>query len=264
MGKRLIIGFVVVTAILITILVVVGQKESLPAAARNYMGCFERRDADCMMRYATDEEIKASGLTAKGLQQMLDTWVTPNLAGREASEVSYEGGMTNEWLGYEQHFRKSGMRLAFLRARFFLVDGQPKARILQPLVDLVLESYRPYDATFADETAYERLKADLPILKALPFDGYFEVGLLGASYPMPTRSPSYPSRYSSGSGMDMAVRVGAHYTWDTLLRNSWTEFQVAKKRWESPQYLVVNGKSVKVSGGKVWGVKTPAQPPKAP
>lgn len=217
MTNRLILGFTLVVAVLVGIVIVLGRKESVGEAMTNYMECFDKRDAECMLRYATEEEVMATGLTAKGLQQMLDTWVSPNLEGYTASQLT--PGNSSGFIESERHFRKPDMAMTHLRQPFFIVDGRPKTRILQPLVELVTGSYQPY-RTFMMEEGYTRLKADMPKLQALPMPGYVEIGNIGTY--VGSSSP-----FGSAS-LNMEPRVGKLHTWHSLLSVAWTQYSRSK------------------------------------
>lgn len=199
--------------ILVGVLLLAGRRESLANAANKYMACFEKRDAECMMRYATESEIKASNLTAHGLQQFLDGWVSPRMKGMILlnSDSGTVPGMEGLY-SRNSFYRLPHHRTAVLAQAFVTLDGSPRTRIMEPLIELIIGSCTAeYDqASLGTELFLKELRDHDRLLSGLSMPGYVELKITTA-----TPGPHVHGVPRSDRAA-MTIQYGRFWTWESV------------------------------------------------
>ena len=225
MSKRKVFGFLSVVALLVTAAVVLGGgKESLGDASSAYLACFDRRDAECMMRYATRAEIQATNLSTQGLQQLLDEWVSPYMKGSNPMPYEDRGMLAgNDHLYTERRFYRFPGEVTFtFSPQFFLEDGRPRTTIVSPLIEMMQNRLRkkPGPTSVGEAAVLKDLHdhSDLLIKGCVTLE--LTTGVTPAG-PLPVFGARGPQAVS--------VRAGDFYSWQQILHLTKKKYTAARE-----------------------------------
>lgn len=226
-----------------------GKGPDLNAAAKDFMGCWERRDADCLFKYMTEEEIEATGVTPEGLQELLDKFVSPRwkdmkpdgkLVLIEERESRYETG------GALQRYKNSAGHKETFAVSMLSIRGEAKAAVLSKLFGIahriessayVSKAVEPWDRSL-DYTkhGFALEEQNLPLLNSLQLRGlaYIKFENYG-------KQPSILDRMTNffkpvkDAPRDTSVKVVGYYSWAD-------HTQRRKKYWIDYHYKMLDFK----------------------
>lgn len=140
------------------------KTRSLEWQTKRLFGCIEARDAECLMQYATKEEIRESDLTTAKVQEFLDRIVEPRLSGYKFEGLKVEQFGPPDVVAdmVVTELVKGDDRVA-ASVSIFPVDGHYKIFVIPTLYYMVLKKGWQPDASLVP--AAENLLAHLERLQ---------------------------------------------------------------------------------------------------
>lgn len=176
MVKKLIYAGTGVAALVVCgLLLVQGLRDPHRAAGARLFDCLDRRDAGCLMEFASAAERGRLGLSEASLQEFLDKYYGKKLEGFRRFDGIHYDELKFGWMATQKYVGPDG-RVVSVRFDVFRTGSEMQAFLVMPLMNAVFDAgpHKVYASKGGTAVRLHRadvLRRDLPVLSKLELKG---------------------------------------------------------------------------------------------
>ena len=204
---------------LATFQVVRNSGNPLEDAAREYVDCFNRRNAGCMMKYVSSAEYPDMGLSEESLQEFLDKYLNPKLEGFEPEgpvQISADSHRYNTEA--MRTYRHKDGRTFTLYQRWWHIGDETATDIASSLWNVAVTLDPSYPKKLSDPKGWRKeyaqnLKKELPLLNSLKLRGTVNFGGIAQKPPAKGLEGVWETFFPRNQGGPKAYYITKKETW---------------------------------------------------